>query len=103
MPPPLTSDGQVNYADGTKATVPQMAKDVGRVPELDRRSRSWKRVTRRMFDLIYLHLPDGARLSRLSQHSGRTRSIGGFASTGPLDPENIAQDRQATGEAGVIG
>jgi len=28
MPPPLTSDGQVSYADGTKASVPQMAKDV---------------------------------------------------------------------------
>jgi ubiquinol-cytochrome c reductase cytochrome c1 subunit len=27
MPPPLTSDGQVTYADGTKATVPQMAHD----------------------------------------------------------------------------
>jgi ubiquinol-cytochrome c reductase cytochrome c1 subunit len=28
MPPPLTTDGQVTYADGTKATVPQMAHDV---------------------------------------------------------------------------
>jgi ubiquinol-cytochrome c reductase cytochrome c1 subunit len=28
MPPPLTSDGQVTYADGTKATVAQMAHDV---------------------------------------------------------------------------
>jgi ubiquinol-cytochrome c reductase cytochrome c1 subunit len=28
MPPPLTSDGQVPYADGTKATIPQMAHDV---------------------------------------------------------------------------
>jgi len=28
MPPPLTSDGQVTYADGTKATVDQMSKDV---------------------------------------------------------------------------
>ena len=28
MPPPLTSDGQVTYADGTKATVDQMATDV---------------------------------------------------------------------------
>jgi ubiquinol-cytochrome c reductase cytochrome c1 subunit len=28
MPPPLTSDGQVTYADGTPATVDQMAKDV---------------------------------------------------------------------------
>lgn len=28
MPPPLTSDGQVTYDDGTNATVDQMAKDV---------------------------------------------------------------------------
>ena len=28
MPPPLTTDGQVTYVDGTKATVPQMAHDV---------------------------------------------------------------------------
>ena len=28
MPPPLTSDGQLTYADGTKATVAQMAHDV---------------------------------------------------------------------------
>jgi ubiquinol-cytochrome c reductase cytochrome c1 subunit len=28
MPPPLTSDGQVPYTDGTKATVPQMAHDI---------------------------------------------------------------------------
>lgn len=28
MPPPLTTDGQVTYADGTEATVDQMAKDV---------------------------------------------------------------------------
>ncbi|WP_293876260.1 MULTISPECIES: cytochrome c1 [unclassified Sphingomonas] len=28
MPPPLTSDGQVTYSDGTKATKDQMARDV---------------------------------------------------------------------------
>ena len=28
MPPPLAIDGQVTYADGTNATIPQMAKDV---------------------------------------------------------------------------
>jgi ubiquinol-cytochrome c reductase cytochrome c1 subunit len=28
MPPPLTSDGQVSYKDGTKASVDQMAQDV---------------------------------------------------------------------------
>jgi ubiquinol-cytochrome c reductase cytochrome c1 subunit len=45
MPPPLTSDGQVTYADGTKATVPQMARDVvtflawAAEPNLDERHR----------------------------------------------------------------
>ena len=28
MPPPLKNDGQVQYTDGTKPTVDQMAKDV---------------------------------------------------------------------------
>lgn len=28
MPPPIVADGQVSYADGTKATVDQMSKDV---------------------------------------------------------------------------
>jgi ubiquinol-cytochrome c reductase cytochrome c1 subunit len=28
MPPPIAADGQVTYADGTPATVDQMAKDV---------------------------------------------------------------------------
>ena len=28
MPPPLTADGQVTYADGTEATIDQMARDV---------------------------------------------------------------------------
>ena len=28
MPPPLTTTGQVSYADGTPATVDQMAQDV---------------------------------------------------------------------------
>ncbi|MDE2436769.1 MAG: cytochrome c1 [Sphingomonadales bacterium] len=43
MPPPLTSDGQVTYSDGTKATVDQMAKDVSAFlvwtaePKLDKR------------------------------------------------------------------
>src|SRR5436190_20633134 len=43
MPPPLTSNGQVTYADGTPATVDQMAKDVSAFlvwtaePDLERR------------------------------------------------------------------
>ena len=46
MPAPLTSDGQVTYADGTKATVDQMAKDVAAFltwtaePKLENRHRT---------------------------------------------------------------
>lgn len=46
MAPPLTGDGQVTYADGTKATVSQMAKDVAAFltwtaePKLENRHRA---------------------------------------------------------------
>lgn len=46
MAPPLTGDGQVTYADGTKATVDQMAKDVAAFltwtaePKLENRHRA---------------------------------------------------------------
>jgi len=46
MPPPLVADGQVTYADGTKATVDQMAKDVSAFlvwtaePKLENRHRT---------------------------------------------------------------
>jgi ubiquinol-cytochrome c reductase cytochrome c1 subunit len=46
MPPPLVADGQVSYADGTKATVDQMAKDVSAYlvwtaePKLENRHRT---------------------------------------------------------------
>lgn len=46
MPPPLTADGQVTYADGTKATVDQMSQDVSAFlmwaaePKLENRHRT---------------------------------------------------------------
>ena len=46
MAPPLTADGQVTYADGTKATVDQMARDVSAFltwtaePKLENRKRA---------------------------------------------------------------
>lgn len=46
MPPPLTSEGQVQYGDGTKATVDQMSKDVtafliwSAEPKLDKRKQT---------------------------------------------------------------
>ncbi len=50
MPPPLTADGQVTYADGTKATKEQMAHDVvtflawASEPNLDERHRMGAKV-----------------------------------------------------------
>ncbi|HYM72066.1 MAG TPA: cytochrome c1 [Stellaceae bacterium] len=50
MPPPLIQDGQLTYADGTKATVPQMAQDVvaflswASEPNLDERHRMGAKV-----------------------------------------------------------
>lgn len=46
MPAPLTTDGQVTYSDGTKASVDQMAKDVSAFlvwtaePKLDKRKQT---------------------------------------------------------------
>lgn len=46
MPPPLNSDGQVTYADGTEATIDQMSKDVAAFlvwtaePTLDKRKQT---------------------------------------------------------------
>jgi len=54
MPPPLVADGQVTYADGTKATVDQMSQDVSAFlmwaaePKLENRHRTGTAV------LIYL-------------------------------------------------
>ena len=59
MPPPLIAEGQVTYADGTKATVDQMGKDVSAYlmwaaePKLDNRHRTGIAV------LIYLLLATG--------------------------------------------
>ena len=50
MPPPLTQDGQLTYADGTAATIPQMSRDVvtflawAAEPNLDDRHRMGAKV-----------------------------------------------------------
>ena len=59
MPPPLVADGQVSYADGTKASVDQMAQDVSAFlmwaaePKLENRRRTGTAV------VIYLLIATG--------------------------------------------
>ncbi|MDR6789391.1 ubiquinol-cytochrome c reductase cytochrome c1 subunit [Sphingomonas sp. BE138] len=64
MPPPITSDGQVTYSDGTRATKDQMARDVAAFltwtaePNLEARHAAGVAVV--IFLLIFVYLTWGA-------------------------------------------
>ncbi|MCP3736432.1 cytochrome c1 [Sphingomonas sp. RP10(2022)] len=64
MPPPLTSDGQVTYSDGTKATKDQMARDVAAfltwTAEPNLNARHAAGVAAALFLLIFCFLAWGA-------------------------------------------
>src|SRR3954449_4532922 len=86
MPPPLTTDGQVSYADGTKPTVDQMATDVAAFlvwtaePNLERRHAAGVAVA--IFLLIASVLGYFA-YQNIWYSSKREVRV-----TGALDPEN---------------
>jgi ubiquinol-cytochrome c reductase cytochrome c1 subunit len=102
MPPPLTTNGQVTYADGTPATVDQMAKDVSAFlvwtaePNLESRHAAGLAVA--VFLLIATIL---ARLAYLD--IGKQQKSMTVRQTGPLDPENQAKSRRAKAKQGVVG
>lgn len=100
MPPPLRP-GQVQYADGTRATVDQMARDVSAFltwtaePNLERRHRAGLAV------LIFLAFASVlAYLAYKNVWATAKRSV---RITGPLDPENIAKSEAAKRDAGIAG
>jgi ubiquinol-cytochrome c reductase cytochrome c1 subunit len=101
MPPPLTTNGQVTYADGTPATVDQMAKDVAAFlvwtgePNLEARHAAGVAVV--VFLLI------GTILGYLAYHQIWDEAKRTVRVTGPLDPENQAKTRRAKAKAGVVG
>jgi len=101
MPPPLTSEGQVTYADGTKPTVDQMAKDVAAFlvwtaePNLESRHAAGLAV------VIFLLI--GTILGYLAYHQIWDEAKRAVRVTGPLDPENQAKSRRAKAKAGVAG
>jgi ubiquinol-cytochrome c reductase cytochrome c1 subunit len=100
MPPPLTADGQVTYADGTNATVDQMAKDVSAFlvwsaePRLENRHRAG--LATLIFLLVATALGYLAYRNIWADVKSRKVRV-----TGPLDPENIAKRQAASREAGV--
>jgi ubiquinol-cytochrome c reductase cytochrome c1 subunit len=101
MPPPLTAEGQVTYADGTKATVDQMAKDVSAFlvwtaePELERRHAAGLAIT------IFLLFATVLGYLAYRQLWAEAKRV--VRPTGVLDPQNQAKSRRAKRDAGVAG
>jgi len=101
MPPPLTSEGQVSYADGTKPTVDQMAKDVSAFlvwtaePDLEHRHAAGLAVS--IFLLVASILAYFA-YRQIWYDAKRAVRV-----TGALDPKNQAKSARAKAKHGVIG
>jgi ubiquinol-cytochrome c reductase cytochrome c1 subunit len=101
MPPPLTADGQVSYADGTNATVDQMAHDVtaflawAAEPTLENRHRGGVAA------LIFLII--ATVLAYFAYRNVWATAKRDVRITGALDPENIAKTDEAKRDAGVQG
>ena len=101
MPPPLVSDGQVTYADGTKPTVDQMATDVAAFltwtaePKLENRHRYGLTV---LIFLIFATI-----LGYLSYKNIWATAKRKVRVTGVLDAENMAKSEAAKDEQGIAG
>ena len=101
MPPPLVTNGQVTYADGTPSTVDQMAKDVSAFlvwtaePELETRHAAGIAV------VIFLLI--ATVLGYFAYQQIWYEAKHGVRRTGALDPVNQAKTRSAKARAGVAG
>ena len=101
MPPPITSDGQVTYADGTAPTVEQMSTDVSAFltwtaePKLENRHR-WGLVV--LTFLLFATI-----LGYLSYRNIWAEAKRKVAPIGPLDPANMARREEAKDEQGIAG
>jgi len=101
MPPPLTSEGQVSYADGTKPTVDQMAKDVSAFlvwtaePNLESRHAAGLAVA--VF-LLFASIFAYFAYRQIWHDAKRAVRV-----TGALDPKNQAKSRRAKAKQGVAG
>ncbi len=101
MPPPLTTAGQVSYADGTKPTVDQMAKDVAAflvwTSEPNLESRHAAGVAIAIF-LLFATILGYFAYQQIWHDAKRVVRV-----TGALDPKNQAKTRRAKAKQGVAG
>ena len=101
MPPPLVSDGQVAYTDGTPSTKEQNAKDIAAFlawtaePKLNARHGTGLAVLAFLIVATIL-----AYFSYQNIWAEAKRTV---APKGPLDPENAAKRAAARVEGGVAG
>jgi ubiquinol-cytochrome c reductase cytochrome c1 subunit len=101
MPPPLTSEGQVTYADGTKPTVDQMAKDVSAFlvwtaePNLENRHAAGLSVA---IFLLFASILGYLAYRQIWHDAKRVVRV-----TGALDPKNQAKSKSAKAKQGVVG
>ena len=102
MPPPITSDGQVSYAEGNPpATIDQMAKDVSAFlvwtaePKLE---------ARHQYGIVaVIFLLATAILAYLAYRQIWADAKRKVRVTGALDPKNQAKTRRAKAKQGVAG
>jgi ubiquinol-cytochrome c reductase cytochrome c1 subunit len=101
MPPPLTTEGQVTYADGTKPTVDQMATDVAAFlvwtaePNLGTRHAAGLAVS--VF-LLFASILAYLAYQQIWHDAKRVVRV-----TGALDPKNQAKTKRAKAKQGVAG
>jgi ubiquinol-cytochrome c reductase cytochrome c1 subunit len=101
MPPPLTANGQVTYADGTPATVDQMAKDLAAFlvwtaePNLESRHAAGLAV---VIFLLFATVLGYLAYQQIWYEAKRS-----VRETGVLTPEAQAKTRRAKRKEGVAG
>ena len=101
MPPPIVSDGQVTYADGTRASVDQMAKDVSAFlrwtaePNLERRhAAGWA---------VMIFLIVGTVLAYLAYRNIWANAKREVSIRGPLEPAFQQRMQEQKDERGIAG
>ena len=101
MPPPLTANGQVTYADGTKPTIDQMAKDIAAFLVWTAEPNLTSRRAAGLAVVIFLLI--ATILGYLAYHQIWDEAKRTVRVTGALEPENQAKSRRAKTKAGVAG
>jgi ubiquinol-cytochrome c reductase cytochrome c1 subunit len=101
MPPPLTSEGQVTYADGTRSTVDQMSRDVAAFLVWTAEPKLVNRHSAGIAVVIFLLV--ASILAYLAYRNIWAEAKRAVRVTGVLEPRNQAKSSRAKRKQGVAG